>query len=179
MLCVRGVRSRKALRAPILSCFFVLFPAWRGREAAQSCSAQEWGQGVVGGLCRMVARNAECSTCFSRRLCAGDAQKGPVSSGRRKRYICMPVSHERRRATGDLAEGDGWGWRQHSHLQCDERPKDSGGLRRPRELCPQRVTSLGHLTSWSYPPRWRMLQVHLQHVPFRGSHRQDVSQGLR
>lgn len=180
MLGVRGGRSSETLGSSF-KLHFQFFPGWRDREILQSCSAWKWGWGAAGtsagvGLQKSM-RNAECSTSFSPSLCAGE-QKGPVSPGRRKRHFFMPVSHERRCDTGDLAEGDGRGWRQHSNLQCDEWPKDSQGLCQPRELCPQRVTSLGHLLSWSHPPRWRMLQMHLQHISLGGCHRQDVSQGL-
>lgn len=179
-----GVRGATFSQTPMvgwkqtpLGCVFG-FPLAAGSGKPSKCDG--CGCKTCGGVgCSGTVKDAKCGSCFFIRLCAGDAQKGAVGPGRRKYYFLMPVSHERRRNTSDLAEGDGWGWRQHSNLQYNEWPKDSKGLRRPCELCPQQSASLGHLPSPSHPARWRMLQVHLQHLSLGSCHWQDVPQGLR
>lgn len=87
------------------------------------------------------------------RLRAGDAHEGAVSPGRWERYFLVPAGHKRGRDTSDLAEGDGWGRRQHSDLQYHQWPKDSKGLRQPRELRRQRAADFGHLPSQGHPAR--------------------------
>lgn len=141
MLCVRGVRSRETLGLILSSCVFIFSLDVRTERPSRPAPPRIEDKGLGGALLgvgyKRVVRNSECGICFSPRLCAGDAQKGPVSPGRRKRYFFMPVSHKRRCATGDLAEGDRRGGRQHSNLQYNEWPKDSKKLCWPRELCPQ------------------------------------------
>ena len=77
MLCVRGVRSSETLRVVLSSCVFIFSLDGRAERPSRAALLRTEGEGLgaplLGVGCRRVIGNAECGTCFSPRLCAGDA----------------------------------------------------------------------------------------------------------